>query len=96
LRGCICVGDAHKDINADGQLDVIHSGDTITAFEKESFFAMEICIPALKEKPKLKTNNLQKVTEIKHTYRIPTYKDNENSKIILTRKIELETIERFK
>jgi hypothetical protein len=34
LRGCICVGDAHKDINADGQLDVIHSGDTITAFEK--------------------------------------------------------------
>jgi hypothetical protein len=66
------------------------------AFEKESFFAMEICIPALKEKPKLKTDNLQKVTEIKHTYKIPIYKDNENSKIILTRKVELETIERFK
>lgn len=34
LRGCISLGASHKDINADGQLDAIHSGDTITAFEK--------------------------------------------------------------
>jgi hypothetical protein len=34
LRGCISLGDAHKDINADGELDSIHSGDTVTAFEK--------------------------------------------------------------
>lgn len=33
LRGCISAGSAHKDLNADGQLDVIHSGDTIKAFE---------------------------------------------------------------
>lgn len=34
LRGCISLGAAHKDINADGQLDAIHSGDTVTAFER--------------------------------------------------------------
>lgn len=34
LRGCISLGDSHKDINADGQLDTIHSGDTVKAFEK--------------------------------------------------------------
>ena len=34
LRGCIALGDAHKDINADGELDVIHSGDTVTSFER--------------------------------------------------------------
>lgn len=33
-RGCISMGDAHKDINADGLPDNIHSGDTISAFEK--------------------------------------------------------------
>lgn len=32
LLGCICLGDAHKDINADGDLDTIHSGDTVKAF----------------------------------------------------------------
>lgn len=32
LLGCIALGDAHKDINADGELDVIHSGDTIKKF----------------------------------------------------------------
>jgi len=32
LLGCIALGDAHKDINADGELDTIHSGDTINAF----------------------------------------------------------------
>ncbi|MFA7287657.1 MAG: DUF5675 family protein [Melioribacteraceae bacterium] len=34
LRGCIALGDAHKDINADGLSDVTHSGNTIAAFEK--------------------------------------------------------------
>lgn len=34
LRGCVSMGDSHKDINADGQLDAIHSGDTIAAFER--------------------------------------------------------------
>lgn len=34
LRGCISFGDAFKDINADGQLDVVHSGATVTLFEK--------------------------------------------------------------
>ena len=33
LRGCISIGSAHKDINSDGQLDVIHSGKTIEDFE---------------------------------------------------------------
>lgn len=31
--GCIFLGSAHKDINADGELDVIHSGDTLKEFE---------------------------------------------------------------
>lgn len=34
LLGCIALGDAHKDINIDGNLDVIHSGNTITYFAK--------------------------------------------------------------
>jgi hypothetical protein len=34
LRGCIALGDAHKDINLDGLSDVVHSGDTVKAFEK--------------------------------------------------------------
>lgn len=34
LRGCISMGNAHKDINADNQLDAIHSGNTITEFER--------------------------------------------------------------
>jgi len=34
LLGCIALGNAHKDINSDGQLDVIHSGATIAAFEQ--------------------------------------------------------------
>ncbi|MCZ2443114.1 MAG: DUF5675 family protein [Flavobacteriales bacterium] len=33
LLGCIALGAAHKDLNADGQLDVIHSGKTIKDFE---------------------------------------------------------------
>jgi hypothetical protein len=32
LLGCIALGDAHKDLNADGELDLIHSGDTIKNF----------------------------------------------------------------
>jgi len=32
LHGCIALGDAHKDINADGHLDLIHSGLTVEAF----------------------------------------------------------------
>ena len=35
LLGCIALGDAHKDINADSELDVIHSGATITAMEEQ-------------------------------------------------------------
>jgi len=34
LRGCIALGDAHKDINNDGLSDTVHSGDTVKAFEK--------------------------------------------------------------
>lgn len=34
LRGCISLGNAHKDINSDGQLDAIHSGNTVAEFEK--------------------------------------------------------------
>lgn len=34
LRGCIALGEAHKDINADGLSDAQHSGKTIAAFEK--------------------------------------------------------------
>lgn len=33
LRGCIALGAAHKDINADQQQDVLHSGKTIEEFE---------------------------------------------------------------
>ena len=32
LLGCIALGDAHKDINADGNLDAIHSGNTVAKF----------------------------------------------------------------
>lgn len=32
LLGCIALGDSHKDINADGELDVIHSGNTVAKF----------------------------------------------------------------
>lgn len=34
IRGCIALGAAHKDINNDGNLDIIHSGDTIKSFEQ--------------------------------------------------------------
>jgi len=34
LLGCIALGAAHKDLDIDGQLDVIHSGDTIRKFEE--------------------------------------------------------------
>lgn len=34
LLGCIALGSAHKDINLDQQLDVVHSGKTISEFEK--------------------------------------------------------------
>lgn len=34
LLGCIALGDAHKDINLDGKLDVIHSGVTCAKFAK--------------------------------------------------------------
>jgi hypothetical protein len=41
LLGCVALGDSHKDIDSDGQLDVIHSGDTVKKFEeamnKETF-----------------------------------------------------------
>lgn len=33
LRGCIALGDAHKDINLDALIDVTHSGATIVNFE---------------------------------------------------------------
>lgn len=33
-EGCIGLGNSYSDINHDGQLDVLHSVDTITAFEK--------------------------------------------------------------
>lgn len=32
LLGCIALGDAHKDINIDGELDVIHSGTSMQKF----------------------------------------------------------------
>lgn len=34
LRGCVALGSAAKDIDIDGNLDIIHSGDTVSAFEK--------------------------------------------------------------
>lgn len=34
LLGCVALGSSHKDLDIDGQLDVIHSGDTMRAFEK--------------------------------------------------------------
>ena len=34
IRGCILLGAAHKDINDDGNLDVIHSGQTLINFEQ--------------------------------------------------------------
>lgn len=34
LKGCTAIGDAHKDIDIDGQLDVIHSGATVESFNK--------------------------------------------------------------
>lgn len=34
LLGCIALGAAHKDINNDGQLDVIHSGATLKKFHE--------------------------------------------------------------
>lgn len=41
LKGCISLGDVHKDINLDGHLDVIHSGVTVNKFnqlmDKERF-----------------------------------------------------------
>lgn len=41
LLGCIALGDTLKDINLDGQLDVIHSGATVDKFNtlmnKENF-----------------------------------------------------------
>lgn len=33
LKGCIALGSAHKDLNLDQQLDLVHSGTTITQFE---------------------------------------------------------------
>lgn len=33
LLGCIALGSAHKDLNLDQQLDLVHSGTTITQFE---------------------------------------------------------------
>lgn len=32
LKGCAALGDAHKDLNADAELDVIHSGTTVASF----------------------------------------------------------------
>jgi hypothetical protein len=34
LKGCVALGDAHKDLNADNELDIIHSGNTVDAFNK--------------------------------------------------------------
>lgn len=34
LLGCIAMGNTHKDINMDGKLDVIHSGDTVKRFNQ--------------------------------------------------------------
>jgi len=33
LLGCVALGDLHKDINADGTTDILHSGATCKAFE---------------------------------------------------------------
>ena len=32
LLGCVGLGNAHKDIDIDGQLDITHSGDTVKQF----------------------------------------------------------------
>lgn len=32
IQGCIALGDSVKDINIDGELDVIHSGETVKSF----------------------------------------------------------------
>lgn len=41
LLGCVALGDAHKDINMDQELDIVHSGNTVKAFNtlmnKEEF-----------------------------------------------------------
>lgn len=41
LLGCVAVGDSLKDINMDGELDIIHSGNTLNKFHevmnKETF-----------------------------------------------------------
>lgn len=34
LAGCTALGSEHKDLDLDGDMDVIHSGNTIKAFEK--------------------------------------------------------------
>lgn len=34
LLGCIALGDAHKDINADNNLDVRHSGNSVAKFNE--------------------------------------------------------------
>ena len=34
LKGCIALGSSTKDINSDGQLDVIHSGATVKRFNE--------------------------------------------------------------
>jgi len=34
LLGCVALGSAHKDLDLDGQNDVIHSGDTMRKFEQ--------------------------------------------------------------
>lgn len=34
LKGCIALGNVLKDINIDGELDVIHSGDTVAKFNE--------------------------------------------------------------
>lgn len=34
IQGCVLLGDALKDLNMDAELDTIHSGNTILAFEK--------------------------------------------------------------
>jgi hypothetical protein len=45
LRGCIALGAAHKDLNADTIMDLVHSGETVKAFESfmnKEAFALEI------------------------------------------------------
>jgi len=34
LLGCIALGDAYKDLNLDGKLDLIHSGNTVKKFNE--------------------------------------------------------------